>query len=120
MASVWPVSVSTPELLSKSRRTRSVLNDVMSTEPSLQTSMELQSEPVLNVLISVCVATSMTEIGAVLPSAQTSRNFPSGLSTVSSPELAILIGLGGLASVGDTLVRSGRHGLPHPRWMKLA
>src|SRR4051812_26569692 len=59
-----PVSVRTPDLLNMSRRTFLALNDVMRTEPSLHTSIELQSDPVSKVPIWVCVATLMTEIGS--------------------------------------------------------
>src|SRR5262245_41679380 len=66
-----PVSTSEPVALSVRRRIVESESEVMSTEPSSQTSTELQSVPAKRVLTSAPVATSTTEIGLKLLPSQT-------------------------------------------------
>ena len=85
-----PVSLKLPVPSMVSRRTFPVICDVTSTEPSLQTSTELQSVPKSSVRkskvrISVCVARSITETGCRKLPSHTTTNFWSGVSEVSSP-----------------------------------
>src|SRR5215510_6247386 len=87
-----------------SLRTVQEFAEVTSTEPSGPTSTELESVPVLKVLISVREATPTTDRGAKAEPSQTTRNLPSAVMDRSSPGFEMAMGAD--ASTGGEAVRS--------------